>query len=328
MFVQSFLIRRAMAGALALAMLGLLPSADSFAAAPQQRTQAPGYYRLALGSFEITALADGTADFPMDKLLIGPTPAEIQKAFSQSFLKLPVETSVNAFLINTSTKLILVDTGAGDLFGPTLGHMLGNLRAAGYKPEEVDAILITHLHGDHIGGLSQGGKMVFPNATLYVGQKDVSYWLNESNEAGAPESAQGNFKTARLAMGLYLAANKMKPFTGDTVIFPGIKAVEAPGHTPGHAMYQIESDGQKLLLWGDLVHAAAVQFADPSVSIQWDSDPKQAEATREKVFADAAKDGYWIAGAHLPFPAFGHIRAEGKGYVYVPINYTLNRPSN
>jgi glyoxylase-like metal-dependent hydrolase (beta-lactamase superfamily II) len=112
------------------------------------------------------------------------------------------------------------------------------------------------------------------------------------------------------------------------VILPGIKAVEAPGHSPGHAFYQIESDGQKLVLWGDLVHAAAVQFADPGVAIQWDSDAKQAVETREKAFADAAKNGYWIAGAHLPFPAFGHIRAEGKGYVYVPINYTLNRPAN
>jgi glyoxylase-like metal-dependent hydrolase (beta-lactamase superfamily II) len=159
-----------------------------------------------------------------------------------------------------------------------------------------------------------------------VNQKDVSYWLNESNEAGAPESQQGNFKIARQAMGLYLAANRMKPFTGDTVIFPGIKAVEAPGHSPGHAMVQVESDGQKLLLWGDLIHAAAVQFADPGVAIQWDSDPKQAVATRGQVLADAAKNGYWIAGAHLSFPAFGHVRAEGKGYVYVPINYTQNRP--
>jgi glyoxylase-like metal-dependent hydrolase (beta-lactamase superfamily II) len=204
--------------------------------------------------------------------------------------------------------------------------MLDNLRAAGYRPEEVDTIIITHLHGDHVGGLSKDGKMVFPNATLFVDQKDVSYWLNESNEAGAPESQQGNFKIARQAMGLYLAANRMKPFTGDTVIFPGIKAVEAPGHSPGHAMVQVESDGQKLLLWGDLIHAAAVQFADPGVAIQWDSDPKQAVATRGQVLADAAKNGYWIAGAHLSFPAFGHVRAEGKGYVYVPINYTQNRP--
>jgi glyoxylase-like metal-dependent hydrolase (beta-lactamase superfamily II) len=328
MFIRSIFIRTAIASAVAFTAAGLLSPVDGLAAAPQQRTQAPGFYRLMLGSFEITALNDGTADFPMDKLLLDAKPGEVEKAFSQSFLKLPAETSVNQFLINTSTKLVLVDTGAGDLFGPTLGHMLGNLRAAGYRPEEVDAILITHLHGDHIGGLSHGEQMTFPNATVYVDQKDVSYWLNESNEAGAPESARGNFHTARMAMGLYLAANKLKPFTGDTVIFPGIKAVEAPGHTPGHAFYVIESDGQKLVLWGDLVHAAAVQFADPTVAIQWDSDPKQAAQTREKAFADAAKNGYWIAGAHLPFPAFGHVRAEGKGYVYVPINYTMNRPSN
>jgi glyoxylase-like metal-dependent hydrolase (beta-lactamase superfamily II) len=326
MTLQSGLLRKVMAATIVFAALDLAASLDAFAAAPQMRTQAPGFYRLMLGSFEITALNDGTADFPMDKLLLNAKPGEVEAAFKNAFLRLPAETSVNGFLINTSTKLILVDTGAGALYGPTLGHMLDNLRAAGYRPEEVDTIIITHLHGDHVGGLSKDGKMVFPNATLYVDQKDVSYWLNESNEAGAPESQQGNFKIARQAMGLYLAANRMKPFTGDTVIFPGIKAVEAPGHSPGHAMVQVESDGQKLLLWGDLIHVAAVQFADPGVAIQWDSDPKQAVATRGQVLADAAKNGYWIAGAHLSFPAFGHVRAEGKGYVYVPINYTQNRP--
>ncbi|QEX16857.1 MBL fold metallo-hydrolase [Hypericibacter terrae] len=318
-------LRKVLAAAIAFVAFGLLAQADSFAAAPQVRTQAPGFYRLMLGSFEITALNDGTIDFPMDQLLLNAKPGEVEAAFKNAYLRLPAETSVNAFLINTATKLILVDTGAGALYGPTLGHLLDNLRAAGYRPEEVDTILLTHLHGDHVGGLSLNGKMAFPNATLYVNQKEVSYWLNESKEAGAPESQQGNFKTARQTMGLYLAANRMKPFTGDTQLFPGVKAVDAPGHSPGHTMYQIESDGQKLLLWGDLIHAAAVQFADPGVAIQWDSDPKQAVATRQQVLADAAKNGYWIAGAHLPYPAFGHVRADGKGYVFIPINYTQNR---
>ncbi|QEX22616.1 MBL fold metallo-hydrolase [Hypericibacter adhaerens] len=323
----SFHLNRVAATAvLSLLAFGAFMSDAALAAAPQQRNQAPGFYRLILGDFEITALSDGTADFPMDKILIGAKPGEVEAAFGQAFLKLPVETSVNTFLINTRTKLVLVDAGAGDLFGPTLGHTVENLRAAGYRPEEVDAVLITHFHGDHIGGLEHEGKLVFPNATVYVNEKDRSYWLNESNEANAPDDAKPSFKMARLALSPALGAGKVKPFSGDTVIFPGIKAIEAPGHTAGHTIYQIESEGQKLLLWGDLMHAAAVQFPDPEVAVQWDSDPKQAVATREKILADAAKNGYWIAGAHLPFPAFGHIRADGKGYVYVPINYTMNRP--
>lgn len=119
----------------------------ALAAAPQQKSQAPGYYRLALGAFEVTALNDGTVDLPVDKLLTGAKPGQVEKALGHAYLKSPLETSVNAFLVNTGTKLVLIDTGAAGLFGPTLGRLLANLKAAGYTPEQVDEIYITHFHG-------------------------------------------------------------------------------------------------------------------------------------------------------------------------------------
>ena len=295
------------------------------AAAPQVKTSAPGYFRMMLGDFEVTALSDGTVALPMDKLLTNTTPGKVDKALAKSYLKAPVETSVNAYLINTGSKLVLVDTGAAGLFGPTLGNLLANLKAAGYQPEQVDAVVITHMHADHVGGLMAGDKLVFPNATVHADKHDADFWLSQANLDKAPKEAKGFFQGAMASMNPYVAAGKFKPFDGDTELVPGIKAVAARGHTPGHSTYVVESQGQKLALWGDLMHVAAVQFADPSVTIQFDTDSKAAAAQRKKAYADAARKGYWVAAAHLSFPGIGHLRSEGKGYVFVPVNYTVVR---
>ena len=149
----------------AVAASMLLPTA-AYADAPQVKTQSPGYYRMMLGDFEVTALSDGTAALPVTKLLTNTTPAKVKKALTRSYLKDPVETSVNGYLINTGSKLVLIDTGAAGLFGPTLGNLINNLKAAGYQPEQIDEIYITHMHGDHVGGLMAGDKLAFPNAVV------------------------------------------------------------------------------------------------------------------------------------------------------------------
>jgi glyoxylase-like metal-dependent hydrolase (beta-lactamase superfamily II) len=292
------------------------------AAAPQLKTQAPGYYRMMVGDFEITALSDGTVDLPFDKLLTNIKPAEIDKALSRAYLKAPVESSTNAFLINTGSKLVLVDTGAGNLFGPTLGKLQANLKAAGYAPEQIDEVYITHLHPDHVGGLSAGDKPVFPNATLRMAKAEADYWLSADNMKKAPADAQGFFQGAQSMVAPYSKANKLKTFEGDSELIPGIKAIGTPGHTAGHTFYAVESQGQKLMLWGDIMHLAAVQFANPSVTIQFDTDSKAAAVQRKKAYAEAAKQGYWVAAAHLPFPGIGHVREEGKGYIFFPVNYS------
>ncbi|MDE2599223.1 MAG: MBL fold metallo-hydrolase [Rhodocyclaceae bacterium] len=297
------------------------PIVASYAAAPQVKTQAPGYYRTFVGDFEVTALSDGTVGLPVDKLLKGISHRNLEKALNYHHLPLPAETSVNGFLINTGSKLVLIDTGAGTLFGPTLGKLAQNLKAAGYTPEQVDEIYITHMHPDHVGGLSANGQRVFPNAVVRAEQEDADYWLSADNLARAPEGSKGFFQGAQAMLKPYVDAGQFKPFSGDAELSPGIRAVVTHAHTPGHSVIIAESKGQRLAILGDLIHVGAVQFDHPKVSIEFDSDGKNAIKQRIRIFNRVAKDGDVAAAAHLSFPGLGHIRKTAIGYEWLPLNY-------
>jgi len=278
-----------------------------------------------LGAFEVTALSDGTVDLKIEELLTNTTAAKIRSALARAHLKDPVETSVTAYLVNTGSKLVMIDAGAGVFFGPTLGKLIANLKACGYQPEQIDEIYITHMHSDHVGGLVNGDKIAFPNAVVRADRRDADFWLSKANMDTAPKEAKPVFEGAMASINPYIAAGKFKPFDGNTDLVPGVSAISTYGHTPGHTVYMVESQGQRLVLWGDLMHVAAVQFAEPSVTIQFDTDSKAAAAQRKKQYADAAKRGHWVAAAHLPFPGIGHLRSDGKGYDWLPANYTALR---
>lgn len=313
-----------------LAALALFAAATvSHAAAPAPGGQAPGWYRMPLGAFEVTALSDGSLWAPWDKLLNGSA-ARIAAAMRQQYVKgSPQETSVNGYLINTGSKLVLIDAGAAGLFGPTLGRLAKNLEAAGYKPEQVDEIYVTHLHGDHVGGVTGAdGKPVFPNATVRLHVKEAAFWLDEANKAKAPEAMRSAFDGAMLSMKPYVDAGRMKTFDGNAVeLVPGIRALSAQGHTPGHTVYEVTSNGATMVVWGDLMHVAWVQFAHPDIAVQFDTDPKAAVAQRKKAYADAARRGTYAAVAHVSFPGIGQLRADGKGYRWLPARYTSNLPA-
>jgi len=314
--MKKILARAAVGAAIAFAF------AAAHAEAPLAKSQAPGWYRMKLGSFEVTALSDGTVTLPVDKLLTNIQPQTITSLLARSYLKAPVETSVNGYLVNTGTKLVLIDTGAAGLFGPTLGKLVANLKASGYTPEQVDEVYVTHMHPDHVGGLLADGKPAFPNATVRADAREGDFWLSPANLEKAPADSKGFFQGAMAALKPYQDAGKLKPFNGETELVPGVRAVPARGHTPGHTIYVIESQGDKLVVWGDLMHVAAVQFALPQTTIQFDTDSKAAMPQRQKNYADAAKGGYYVAVAHVSFPGIGKLRADGKSYQWVPANYS------
>ena len=266
-----------------------LSSIASHAVAPVQKGQAPGYYRMMLGDFEIVALSDGTVALDVRKLLTNTTPTRVDQLLLRSFLTDPVETSVNGYLINTGAKLILIDTGAGNLFGPTLGNLVNNLKAAGYQPEQVDEIYITHMHADHVGGLMAGDKLAFPNATVRADKRDADFWLSQANMDAAPEAPRA-FSRARWRRSTRTSRRASSSrSTAAASSRPASRRSPTYGHTKGHTMYMVESKGETLAVLGDLMHVAAVQFVNPSVTIEFDTDPKMAAVQRKKVYADGAK---------------------------------------
>jgi len=306
------------------AFLCLIACSVVFSAAPMAGTQAPGYFRMMLGDFEITALLDGTSEFSPE-LLLNTTPALTKKLWEQQFIfsgKAPG--CVNAFLINTGKHLILIDAGAGGVFGPTMGFAVENLRASGYRPEDVDTILLTHLHGDHVGGLiGKDGERVFPNAVVMVSKAENETWLSAEEAAKAPPARQNSFSLVRKAAAPYLAAKCWKTFEPGAELFPGLQTVAATGHTPGHTAYLVTSNNQQLLFMGDVIHNAATQFSHPSIAVQYDSDSVKAVECRKAVFSRLARDKILAAGAHLAFPGIGYLRAEGAGYVWIPVTRPL-----
>lgn len=282
----------------------------------QQAVQ-PGYHLMHLGDAEVITISDGTIPQEFNKLLTNTKPGEVDQLLKYNFQADPVEVSDNTFLIKKDGKLILIDAGTAGNYGPTLGQMAENLKRAGYTTDQIDIILITHIHIDHTGGLMNGDQMVFPNATIYISKPEVDFWFGKLDE-----KLKNYFDQAAASVGPYLKAGKIKTFTYGHELLPGITPLAAPGHTPGHTFYALESKGQKLVFLGDIMHAPGVQFADPNVTIVYDVDPKQAAIQRKKAFADAAKGGYWIAGDHVPFPGIGHVHSANQGYSWLPINYS------
>jgi glyoxylase-like metal-dependent hydrolase (beta-lactamase superfamily II) len=281
--------------------------------------QPPGFFRTMVGDVEVTALYDGAARLDAVKMLDQPA-QETDAALRSLFLRNPVATSDNAYLINTGAKLILVDTGAGSLLGPALGKLQSNLRAAGYAPNEVDDILLTHMHRDHIGGLVADGHAVFPNAIVHADKRDADYWLSADHLEDAPVDQKPRFEGAMAALAPYIVAGRFQTFASDSEIVPMVRAVAASGHSVGHTTYVVESKGQSLWLIGDLINVGAVQFDHPQISSSFDGDHAAAAATRQRVLDEAAGQRALIAGAHLPFPGLGHLQGLGGGWRWLPLD--------
>lgn len=290
------------------------------------QAQVSGYYQHQVGNTQITALLDGTNFMSptLFKDISQNQVHEILKKYHADQAK-GVQTSINAFLVNTGNSLVLVDSGAASCFGAHLGSILSNLKASGYKPEQVDTILLTHLHPDHVCGISQNGVANFPNATVYVSEDEANYWLNPKQVDKLPKEKQagylGTVEKIKQAIAPYQAKKRFKTYQlGDQV--QGFKVINTAGHTPGHFSYELKTKDETVVFIGDIVHSHTVQFDKPETAIEYDIDPKKAVQTRLQQFADYAKSGVTVAAPHLPFPGIGHIySADGKSYQWIPVHF-------
>ena len=306
----------------ALASAGVGPN-PVLAAAPQHHDQVAGFYRTKVGDLEVTSLFDGAAVFDPHWLTARKvTMDRVDKALHQDAHLLDVGDT--GFLVNTGRQLILVDAGAGTWFGGgALGRLVDNLRSAGYAPEEVDRVLVTHLHSDHVGGLTtQDGKRVFPNADVYVSKAESDFWLSPEIAAKAPKDAQPFFQSAQAIAAPYIKAGKWHTFSDSEAIVDGAQLVSLHGHTPGHTGYEFSSKGQKILFWGDTIHVQLVQLSHPDITVVFDIDHAAAAATRNRLLPRLARDAVMIAGPHMPFPGMGRLRKEANGYVWAPVLFT------
>jgi glyoxylase-like metal-dependent hydrolase (beta-lactamase superfamily II) len=303
------------AGALLLSATSLARPAR--AEAPSSGVQVAGLYRRKLGSIEVTSLLDGYIDVG-NQLWTGIAPEAVDTAIAEAFLSDPtaIRIGITSYLLNTGDRLILVDSGSADLFGPTAGRFRENLAAAGIEPGQIDDILVTHMHPDHIGALVEGDKAAFPNAGVHVNATDLDYWTSDTNRAAAPEFARPWFDAASVVKFAY--GDRLSTFSGATTVLPGIEVEPLPGHTPGHSGFRVSSEGQALLIWGDACGVAAMQFRHPDAGLVFDVDGETGRATRKRMLDMAATDRVLVAAAHLPFPSFGHVARSGDAYAWEP----------
>lgn len=283
--------------------------------------QPPGYQRMKLGDYTITAIYDGHLEMDM-RILKNASETEIRDLLVRGFVnpdKLRIE--VTAFVIETGKKTILVDMGAGKLFGPTVGKAFENLQAAGFKAENIDVVLITHMHPDHVGGLiDDKGQARFPKAKVYASKIETDFWLSEEMMAKAPEGGKHFFKMAQACSAPYRKSGAWKTLEPGDRLVAGMVMVPAPGHTPGHTAFEVSSKGETLLIVGDAVHCMAAQLPRPDIVVGFDINSVQAIETRKKLFEDAAKRKVWVAAMHLPFPGLGKVtKDDNGGYGWFPV---------
>ncbi len=293
-----------------------LPSIAS-AATPKIGVQVPGLYRFSVGDIEVLAILDGHLGLD-PALVIGFDQQVAEETLRQEFRSPNTEDmaiAVNGYLINTGEKLVVVDTGTADLMGPTLGRFHQNLKAAGYNAADVDAVVLTHLHIDHFGGLiSKAGEKLFPNAEFIVHETEYTFWHDDGTRSRFPKELQHFVDLAQTVSKPY--ENRRTLISKEGEFIKGLDAVALPGHTPGHMGIRIHSNNEEVLIWGDTINSSALQFANPDWTIVYDTDQEMARQTRRKILDRVSADRTPVIGIHHDFPGLGHVRKIGDAYAY------------
>lgn len=317
--------RTLMAGAGALAAASTLDLPFGIAPAHAQGApvnQNPGFYRYKVGDITVTAINDGFARRPLEGFVRNAELADVRKAMEQAYLPNDaLSISFTTLAIQAGGKLTLIDTGNGDSGAPTSGAWMKNFRAAGFDPKDVSSVVFSHFHGDHINGFRlKDGTAVFPNAEVMVPAAEWAFWMDDAKASAAPDAMKGAFAGVRRVFGP--VAKDVKQFEAGKEILPGITAVAAPGHTPGHTVFAVASGTGKLMIMSDTTNHPALFVRNPDWSAVFDMDGPQAAATRRKLLDMVSAEKMQVAFYHAPFPATGHIAKDGNGFELVPIQWS------
>jgi glyoxylase-like metal-dependent hydrolase (beta-lactamase superfamily II) len=279
--------------------------------------QVPGFYRHAIGDITVTAFNDGVLKAGPE-VLLGIDAETAAALLIEAFLPPRPVITVSAFMVQSGGVSALIDAGAGGGMGPEAGRLAANLTSAGVSPGDIDLVLVTHMHPDHIGGLlDAGGGAVFPRARILVSKSDAAVFLDPAIAERVPDEAKPVFAAARALEAAY--AGRFETFDGVAEVMLGVSPVSLPGHSPGHTGYRITSGGETLLIWGDVVHVPGLQFRRPEVGMVFDADAALAQQTRRDAFAAAARSRELVGGMHLPFPPLGHVAVGGDAFRWVPV---------
>lgn len=281
----------------------------------------PSLFDASLGSYRITSILDGTA--PLTKeLFSGPDQSDIDAVLAANGIGgdlLPAP--VNTYLLQSQDRTILIDTGMGELsmMGPGFGRLATGLEAIGVGSEDIDTVILTHVHPDHFGGLLKGGGAAFANAELVISDVEHGFWGDPAKAASAPDQVKGIFQGAAAIFDAY--ADRLRPVASGTEVAPGIRLELSPGHTPGHSIVHIDGGERELLMVADTLHNTVLHTAYPDIAFGFDTDTALAAQSRRKLFDRASSDGTLIAATHVHFPGFGRFTKTGDVYSYVPATW-------
>lgn len=304
-------------GALSAPFLLRAGPADAQAPAPVPPPATPGFFRFRLGEFTVTTLFDGYFQRPLAGLIRNAPAGAAEQAAREAFLGTdPLRIPYSVTMLQTGRETILFDAGTGGQLAPTGGWAMANMRAAGVTPEQVTLVVHSHFHPDHISGLTtRDNAAVFPNAEIAVPEAEWRFWTDAGAASRAPEGMRPLFAAVERRFGPYRA--KLRQFGDGAQIAPGVRAIAAHGHTPGHTVFEVTSGEAGLLVLSDTTNRPELFARNPGWHAVFDMDPQMAEANRRRLLDRAAAERLWVTGYHFPFPIAGRIAREGEGFRYV-----------
>ncbi|MGI9406941.1 MAG: MBL fold metallo-hydrolase [Hyphomicrobiaceae bacterium] len=310
-------------GAAVIAGTGLSATNRALAKAPMLGAATAKFHRIKLGNFEITTISDGAVAVPKVHPIFGnnQSPEAVASYMAENFLpgdKMKI--GFTPVIVNTGNEVILFDTGNGAVRRPNRGLLATSLAAAGFSPEQIDIVVVTHFHPDHIGGLIEGGSPAFPNARYVTAETEYNFW-SKQDPADSNEKMAGRAKLVQAKV--VPLAEKMTFIKDGADVVTGITSIQTFGHTPGHMAYNIESGGKRLVLWADACNHYVASLQKPEWHVVFDMDKDAAVASRKKILGMVAADKVPATGYHMPFPALGYVEAQGDAFRWVPVSYQL-----